>query len=301
MSLPATISLRPVLAESSVWLSSLWEGITTNDSELLWVKSAATVGSLAALWTWESAAPAVGGRQRLRHAARNLALALANTLLIALLFGALVLAVARWTHENGVGLLNLSELPLYVRLPAALVLLDLWLYLWHRANHAVPLLWRFHRAHHADEQMDVTTATRFHPGELIFSASLRLLLIPLLGLEVGELLIYDTIVTVCTQLHHADVSLGRFDRVLRLLIVSPGMHAVHHSVRRQECDSNYGVVLSLWDRLAGSFHKPGERRPTFGAPGVRDGGTLAGVLLVPFTSSDRTAPSARPRPPSPAG
>src|SRR5437763_389771 len=109
MSPLATISVRPVLAEASGWLSSLWEGMTTDDSELLWVKSAATIGSLAALWTWESLAPAAGGRERWRHAARNLALALSNTLLIALLFGALVLAVARWTQENRFGLLNLTE------------------------------------------------------------------------------------------------------------------------------------------------------------------------------------------------
>src|SRR5262245_14927267 len=130
MSLSAAISIWPVLTGWSTWLSSPWEGLTTNDSELVWLKSAATVGSLAALWTWESVAPAAGIRQRLRHAARNLALAIGNTILIALLFGALILAVARWTYENRIGLLNLAELPLYVRLPAALILLDLWLYTW---------------------------------------------------------------------------------------------------------------------------------------------------------------------------
>src|SRR4051794_14331285 len=125
MPLLSTISVRPVPAASAAWVCSLWEGATMADTDLMWVKSAATVVSLAALWTWESVAPAVGGRDRWRHAARNLILALTNTILLALLFGAVILAAAQWTHDNRAGLLNLIDLPLAVRLPAALVLLDL--------------------------------------------------------------------------------------------------------------------------------------------------------------------------------
>jgi sterol desaturase/sphingolipid hydroxylase (fatty acid hydroxylase superfamily) len=256
------------------------------------IKSVSTVALLALLLAWETLAPAVGGPQRWRHALRNLSLALLNTLLLALVFAAAIAFVAHWTHDNKVGLLNLIEMPGWARLLSALLLLDLWLYLWHRANHAIPLLWRFHQVHHADERLDVTTATRFHPGELVLAASLRLVLIPLLGLQLRDLLIHDTLVIVATQFHHADISLGRADRVLRWLIVTPGMHSVHHSPRRDEYDSNFGVVLSLWDRLAGTLCDHARRPGVFGLPDAPPD-TFAGILRTPFTSG-RTESSCPP-------
>src|SRR5262249_10618527 len=133
------------------------------------------------------------------------------------------------------------------------------------ANHAVPWLWRFHRLHHADERLDVTTATRFHPGELVLSALARLVLVPVVGLTVGDLLLFDALVLAATQFHHANVSLGRLDGALRWLVVTPGMHQVHHSTRLEECDSNFGVILTLWDRLAGTLRRAGGA-VTFGLP-----------------------------------
>jgi sterol desaturase/sphingolipid hydroxylase (fatty acid hydroxylase superfamily) len=101
--------------------------------------------------------------------------------------------------------------------------------------------------------MDVTTATRFHLGELAASATLRLGLIPLLGLSVWQLVVYDLLVAVVTQFHHADISLGVLERPMRLLIVTPGMHKIHHSDWKPETDSNFSTVLSMWDRLAGTY------------------------------------------------
>ncbi|MGD9715142.1 MAG: sterol desaturase family protein, partial [Thermomicrobiales bacterium] len=246
-----------------------------------------TLALLAGMWTWETIAPAYTARGRLRHGLRNLILALGNTLLLALLFGAALMAVSAWTQEHQTGLLNLAVLPGWLRLALALLLLDLFLYLWHRANHVIPWLWRLHRVHHADDAMDVTTATRFHPAELIASATLRLVLMPLLGLNILDLLIYDTIVIGATQFHHANISLGRLDVVLRTLIVTPGMHSVHHSIRREECDSNYGVVLSLWDRLAGTMNTSGPPR-SFGVPGLHGERwrSLIGMLLLPFAPAN---------------
>jgi sterol desaturase/sphingolipid hydroxylase (fatty acid hydroxylase superfamily) len=209
---------------------------------------------LALFWGWETWRPFFGRREgRGRHAFHNLAIALFNTVILGLVFGYVTATAASWTAENRFGLFNTLGLAGPLRFLLALVLLDGWMYVWHRANHAIPLLWRFHRMHHSDRRMDVTTATRFHLGEHIGASLLRLGLIPLVGFEVWNLAVYDALVIAVTQFHHADVSIGRWDRWLRLLIVTPDMHKVHHSDQREETDSNYSTVLSVWDRLAATF------------------------------------------------
>jgi sterol desaturase/sphingolipid hydroxylase (fatty acid hydroxylase superfamily) len=217
-------------------------------------KIAVTVSLLALFWGWETWFPFFERRAgRWRHAGRNLALAICNTVVLALVFGTATVVVAGWTAQHGLGLLHALPVDGPLRLPLAVVLLDGWMYLWHRANHAVPLLWRFHRMHHSDDQMDVTTATRFHLGEHAGGAVLRLGLIPLAGFEVEHLLVYDTLVIAVTQLHHANLSLGRWDRWLRWLLVTPDVHKVHHSQWRPETNSNYSTLFSVWDRLAGTL------------------------------------------------
>jgi sterol desaturase/sphingolipid hydroxylase (fatty acid hydroxylase superfamily) len=156
-------------------------------------KFAVTVGLLILFWSWETWWPFFGRRQgRLRHAGRNLTIALLNTIVLAAVFGSATVAVCDWTARHGHGLLHAIAPPTPLCFLLALVLLDGWMYLWHRANHAIPLLWRFHRMHHSDDRMDVTTATRFHLGEHAGSGLLRLGLIPLVGFELGHLLLYDT-------------------------------------------------------------------------------------------------------------
>lgn len=251
-----------------------------------YARRVAPVILLALFWCWESWRPFFGQKEgRLRHAGRNLAVAVVNTVVVGLLFGYVMVVVTGWTQENQLGLLNNLGLGWPGRFVVGLVLLDGWMYFWHRANHAVPLLWRFHRMHHSDRHMDVTTATRFHLGEHVGSTVLKLGLIPLLGFEVWHLLVYDTLVIAATQFHHADISLGRYDRWLRLVVVTPDMHKVHHSDRRPETDSNYSTVLSVWDRLFGSFRKrddPGGI--VFGLKEFTDPGwqSVAGMLKTPF-------------------
>jgi sterol desaturase/sphingolipid hydroxylase (fatty acid hydroxylase superfamily) len=243
----------------------LCQGESSIESAQL-VRRTLPVVLLAVFWGWESWRPFFGGQQdRSRHALRNLALALFNTVVLGLAFGTATEMIADWSHRNRLGLLHASGLAAYIRFGLALVLLDGWMYLWHRANHAVPLLWRFHRMHHSDRHMDVTTATRFHLGEHVGASVLRLGLIPLLGFDIWHLVVYDTLVIAVTQFHHADISIGRFDRWLRLLIVTPYMHKVHHSDWQPETDSNYATVLSVWDRLAGTFRMRADPRTlTFG-------------------------------------
>jgi sterol desaturase/sphingolipid hydroxylase (fatty acid hydroxylase superfamily) len=254
-------------------------------------KAAITVGVLAVLWAWETWLPFFERREsRLRHAGRNLAVALLNTVVLALVFSIGITFVAGWAQEQGLGLLNALGLGSPARLMVALVLLDGWMYLWHRANHTIPLLWRFHRMHHSETEMDVTTATRFHLGEHAGASMLRAGLIPVLGLEVWQLIAYDTLLIAVTMLHHANISLGRYDRWLRWLIVTPDMHKVHHSSWRPETDSNYSTVFSVWDRLARTFRMRADPKTLqFGLPEFPDPDwqTVLGMLRTPFVNPGR--------------
>jgi sterol desaturase/sphingolipid hydroxylase (fatty acid hydroxylase superfamily)/protein-tyrosine-phosphatase len=223
---------------------------------LLLIKRVVPVALLTVFWSWETWQPFFGTKEeRLRHAARNLALAVVNTVALALAFGWVTVFVAQWAENHRYGLLHLFNLAWPIRLVLGLLLLDGWMYVWHRANHEIPVLWRFHRMHHTDNHMDVTTATRFHLGEHVGSSVLRLGLIPLVGFEVWTLVIYDTLVLAVTQFHHADISIGRWDRWLNWLIVTPNMHKVHHSDWQPETDSNYSTVFSWWDRLARTLQR----------------------------------------------
>jgi sterol desaturase/sphingolipid hydroxylase (fatty acid hydroxylase superfamily) len=191
---------------------------------------------------------------RLRHAGRNLTVAGINMAVIGLGFAGATTGVAVWAAERNFGLLHSLPWPLWVELPLVLLLFDLWMYLWHRANHAVPVLWRFHRMHHSDPDMDVTTALRFHTGEIALSSILRLAVIPLLGMSLWHVILYEILLLPVIAFHHSNVALPeKWDRLLRAVIVSPNMHRVHHSDWQPETDSNFSSVFSWWDQLGGTF------------------------------------------------
>lgn len=257
------------------------------------LKPAAAIILLAAFWTWETYRPFFGaGNERLRHAGRNLAIALLNAAMLGLLFSVPTVWIASRTVEARWGVLHWLGWEGGARTVGAIVLLDAWMYAWHVANHKIPFLWRFHRMHHSDNRMDVTTATRFHLGEHAISASLRWLLIPTIGAGIVELLVYDALVVAVTQLHHADISLGRADRWLRWLIVTPFIHKVHHSRIARETDSNYSSVLSVWDRLAGTLRLRSDPHAIeFGLADYDDPRwqTIRGMLATPLR--ERTAPA----------
>ena len=266
----------------------------------LGLKPIITVALLAALWSWESLFPLATGRaKRLRHAVRNIIVAVLNTILLTLLFGAATVGVATWGTEHDFGLLNWLDVPWPWRLLPAIVLLDGWLYAWHRLNHRIPLLWRFHRMHHADREMDVTTATRFHLGEHLGAAILRLGLIPLFGVSVVEILVFETLVVANTMLHHANVSVGPLDRPLRSLVVTPRMHQIHHSRYRPETDSNYSVLFSFWDRLFRSYRmRTGNELVELGLNDFDEDRwqTVAGMLKTPFAPSGGDGTTKTPQP-----
>lgn len=223
--------------------------------------------AVAALWIIEGLAPYFAGlagdaRTRRRHGLRNAMLAGINGLLGVLLLGAAIAGSVVFAEAHGFGLLRLVELPAWAAAVLALLLFDMWMYWWHRLNHMIPFLWRFHRVHHSDPRMDVTTSLRFHPGEIILSTLARLAVVNLIGMEIWHLALYELIATPIIAFHHSNVAMPRrLDDALRWLIVTPWMHWVHHSRRREETNSNYASLLSVWDRVFRSYRlreNPGE-------------------------------------------
>jgi sterol desaturase/sphingolipid hydroxylase (fatty acid hydroxylase superfamily) len=136
------------------------------------------------------------------------------------------------------------------------LVLDLWIYGWHRANHRIPLLWRFHRVHHLDSWLDVTSSVRFHFGEVILSALIRAVVIVCLGIPLLSVIVFETLVLINAAFHHSNIRLpSRLEQTLSKLIITPSIHWLHHHVIQQDTDSNYGVLFSFWDRLFGSQSK----------------------------------------------
>ncbi len=243
--------------------------------------------ALGVLWMIEGAAPMFEGRGgRMRHGAANLLLGLGNAAVAALVFAAATLFVTEWARSNSFGLLYWAGLPTAARIVCAVLIIDAWQYLWHRLNHVVPLLWRFHSVHHTDRDMDATTALRFHTGEIILSSTVRLAVLPLLGVTITEVLIYETILLPIILFHHSNVGVpASVDVWLRWLIVTPWMHWVHHSDEQPETDSNYSSVFSFWDRIFGSFKlRADPSKITLGLKDVKaeEWKTLPGMLIMPF-------------------
>jgi len=195
-------------------------------------------------------------------------------------------ATLGWAGRSAFGLAQLTAIPPFVRPILAFLLMDLTFYWWHRANHRSPLLRRFHNVHHIDPDLDVSTAFRFHFGELAFSSAFRVAQIGLIGPSLGSYLLYETVFQAGTLFHHSNVRLPiRAERLLVRLIVTPRMHGIHHSQVRWETNSNYSTVFSFWDRLhrtLGLNIPQGEI--DIGIPGYAGGrdNSLGGALLAPF-------------------
>ncbi len=172
-----------------------------------------------------------------------------------------------------------------------LLLLDGWIYWWHRANHRWPLLWRFHEVHHLDEFLDASSALRFHSGEVLLSAIVRALVIFVTGMPLASVVVFETLLAVVVMFHHSNLHLPRaFERGLSLVIVTPSIHWVHHHATRADTDSNYATVLSVWDRLFGS--RSGTRRTVDMIIGVEDHNEepIIGLLKRPFLSAAARLP-----------
>lgn len=169
---------------------------------------------------------------------------------LALAVPVLAVAAAVDAGQLGCGLLNAVDWPVWVEFMLAVLAFDLAIWAQHLVTHKVPLFWRFHRVHHADRDFDVTTALRFHPVEIAASAALKVGLVYLIGPSVLAVVVFEILLNATAMFNHANLRLpGWLDRAVRLVLVTPDMHRVHHSVNREEHDSNYGFALSVWDRI----------------------------------------------------
>lgn len=257
------------------------------------IRMAAFATVLLAMMVWEVAArrrpQQIGRRQRWPA---NLLIVALDTLAVRLLFPLAAVGAALTATEQGWGLFNQLSVPAWVAVPVSFLVLDLAIYFQHRLFHAVPWLWRLHRMHHADLEFDVTTGLRFHPLEILLSMAIKLAIVTLLGAPALAVLIFEVVLNATSMFNHSNVSLPvRIDRWLRLGVVTPDMHRVHHSEIRQETDNNFGFNLPWWDRLFGTYRAQpaaGHLGMSIGIEGFRTPRDLRldRMLIQPFTSPE---------------
>ncbi|MHA1527793.1 MAG: sterol desaturase family protein [Alphaproteobacteria bacterium] len=219
------------------------------------IRLSAFLGILVAMAAWEVAAPRRRREiPRLLRWSNNLGVVVADTILVRLTFPIAAVGLALVAEERGWGIFNVIEAPVWVAFIVSVVVLDLVIYLQHVLFHAVPALWRLHRMHHADLDFDVTTGLRFHPVEIVLSMGIKLAAVVVLGPPAAAVLVFEVLLNGTAMFNHSNIRIPLgIDRVLRLFVVTPDMHRVHHSVIPQETNSNFGFNLPWWDRLFGTY------------------------------------------------
>ena len=216
------------------------------------------------------------------------------------------IAVALWTQDRHIGLLNWVARPRWAAAIATFLLMDYAYWWWHWANHMVPLFWRFHNVHHTDLDLDVSTAARFHFGEMIFSVGFLALAVMVFGIAPIMLLGFFITFEAATLFHHSNWRLPiQLERVLNLIIVTPRMHGIHHSIVQRETNSNWGTIFCWWDRLHRTLRRDvPQDAVTIGVAAYRDEQelTLGKLLALPFCKQrpwqlpDGVRPERAPRP-----
>lgn len=187
---------------------------------------------------------------KLKRWFNNLGLTVFNSIILNLLFAGLTIQTAMYVNERHQGILNLWPLPHWSKILATIIFLDFILYVWHLLNHEMPFFWRFHRVHHSDLNMDVSTAARFHLGELAISAVIKIGLIFFLGADLIGIFLFESLVVFTSQFQHSSLKVpGWFEKLYWVLFVPPSMHRIHHSVVIEERNTNYGTIFSVWDRV----------------------------------------------------
>ncbi len=226
----------------------------------------------------------------------NLTIAGLSTLALRLLFllaSVTAVGLAALASQRGWGLFNAVDLPFWVDVLIAFLILDMAIYFQHRAFHHVPGLWRVHQVHHADLDIDASSGVRFHPVEIVLSMLIKFAIILIIGAPALAVLIFEIMLNGTSVFNHANLKLpASLDRLLRWLVVTPDMHRVHHSVHRDETDSNFGFNLPWWDRLFGSYRaqpRDGHQAMTLGLPNLRSDAdqSLPALLFRPFQGLSR--------------
>jgi sterol desaturase/sphingolipid hydroxylase (fatty acid hydroxylase superfamily) len=242
---------------------------------------------------WEALAPRRERRlTRLSRWPHNIGIVLVNTLVVRVLFPTAAVGMAIYAQARGWGLLSGVDITYWILVPLCVVVLDFAIYLQHVMFHAIPLLWRFHRMHHADLDFDVTTGARFHPVEIVLSVLIKFAVIIALGPPAVAVLAFEVILNATAMFNHSNVRIALgLDGVLRWLVVTPDMHRVHHSVEDDETNSNFGFNLPWWDRLFGTYRaqpRAGHAGMTIGLHGFSEPRVcdkLPGMLMIPFVGN----------------
>ncbi len=217
----------------------------------------------------------------------NVALWLINGVVMSAICGACACTVARWAGAAQAGLLNNIAAPAWAGAVVTVLALDFVSYAWHRANHRIPFLWRFHQVHHSDSSFTVSTAVRFHPGELLLSLPIRLLAVVLIGASAAAVVVFEVIFAFANLFEHGNIDLPlRHEQRIAGLLVTPALHRRHHASRRPELDSNFGTVLTVWDRFLRTYgdSSSAERFKT-GLPSGTNARSVGEALLLPLTPS----------------
>lgn len=266
----------------------MWESIQAYEPV---IRLSAFLGIFAIMALWEIVAPRRKRLfSRLARWPNNIGIVVLNTVVMRVLFPTAAVGVALSAEANGWGLFNSLSVPVGMAVVLSVVIMDFAIYLQHVLVHAVPALWRLHRMHHADLDYDVTTGARFHPIEIIISMLLKLMVVGALGAPALAVLIFEVILNATAMFNHSNVRLPEgLDRLLRLVVVTPDMHRVHHSVIPAETNSNFGFNLPWWDRLFGTYTaqpRDGHEGMTIGIEQFRAGGDLRldRMLIQPFLS-----------------
>lgn len=254
------------------------------------LRSSCFVGLLVIMLFWEWVAPKrVYHLPRITRWLNNLSIVIINNLIIRIIRPAALVGVALLVRKQSFGLFYWLSLPAVISLPVSIVLLDLAIYWQHRIFHSVGVLWRMHRMHHTDMDLDTTTGIRFHPFEIIISTVYKSLLILLFGIGPAAVILFEIILNATSLFNHGNVRIyAKLEKWLRFIIVTPDMHQIHHSVKPFETNSNYGFNFSFWDRIFKSYRQDpqgGQQGLTIGINTFRDRKTvmwLSGLLITPF-------------------
>lgn len=260
------------------------------------IRMACFLTVLLAMNAWEFLSPRRNWKVRKRpRLISNYVLAIVNTFAVRALLPVSAVSASLWVEQRGWGLLNLTQWPSGVEIVLTVLLLDVTIYGQHVLFHYVPMFWRLHKVHHADPDLDVSSGLRFHTIEILLSMLIKIGLILILGLAAWGVIAFEVILNATSMFNHSNarMPLG-LDRLLRLIVVTPDMHRVHHSVIRKETDSNFGFNLPWWDRLFGTYRdqpEEGHEKMTIGLPEYRDekvSTRLIAMLAIPFRSVERT-------------
>jgi sterol desaturase/sphingolipid hydroxylase (fatty acid hydroxylase superfamily) len=261
------------------------------------IRTGSFLGIFALVALWEILAP----RRPLttikaRRWSANLVILALNPLAVRLVFPILPVGMALLATERDWGLLNHVALPYWLQVVIGVIVLDFSIYLQHLLHHALPTLWRLHMVHHADLDLDVTTGLRFHPIEILVSMGVKLTTVATFGAPAVAVLIFEVALNATSMFNHGNIRIPLgVDRVLRLFVVTPDMHRVHHSVIIRETNSNYGFNLPWWDWLFGTYKDQptkGHEGMTIGLAQFRDAKvlTLPYLLLLPFVGDPGRVP-----------